>query len=485
MPALDLKNHMHRCIRLPPIPKVKLGLETTVHFSPGVTLRSYSLFTVGSQAVANQTAMPLIQALKPDPTPTSQNQEPEPLDSTLLLKAASTPNTHKDKALAKFVVDINSPDISHDHYAKAIEDYITGAVYRRDDSTKVIDDYVMSEHQRLQRIANQQDKTSLEQSIKSIQNLIILADNSLRKDKYCLDDLATLTKAIQEYYMNKDPRLDDAIDTKLLEKCFEGTKHILRRVANHDAREDWTPSLPWHLPSHISLYATGPCLICWHEWDCLGGSEVQPYESTHGMNTNPDPEVDPGVIPDRSAYGKGPERLCVVCWNTPGGCELCKWCSPPSHWTFEEQRRQEGQRRQEEQRRREEERKKIKRKEKKRQRKQNKQRRQEEQRQEEQRQEEQRQEEQRQEEQRQEEQRQEEQRQEEQWQEEQWQEEQWQEEQWQEEQWQEEEQRQEQRRQEEQKKHAKTAPTWAEIFDWQRTDEGLPDEFLGTGYGAP
>jgi hypothetical protein len=123
------------------------------------------------------------------------------------------------------------------------------------------------------------------------------------------------------------------------------TKHArIFKLSKAEARalKRWPPSLPWHLPSHYSLTLPSRCLLCWTYGFCLGAPDGRPYESTHGMGIIPDPEVEPGVLSDTSAHGRGPERLCVVCWSRPGGCDLCISCSPPSHWLFVEQRRYTG-----------------------------------------------------------------------------------------------------------------------------------------------
>jgi hypothetical protein len=90
------------------------------------------------------------------------------------------------------------------------------------------------------------------------------------------------------------------------------------------AQKRWPPSLPWDLPSQHSLTLPSRCILCWNLDFCLCAANGHPYESTHGMDITPDPEVGSGVLSDTSADGRGPERLCVVCGSKPGGCELCK-----------------------------------------------------------------------------------------------------------------------------------------------------------------
>lgn len=302
---------------------------------------------------------------------------PSSIDLELLLQAALIPKTKENEAFANLFLALNVPNLCHDHYVKAIEDYVRNTKFGCDDSTKTIHEYILNEHRRLKRLANQPnrppvdttqgptipdiepdpalpdketDPMSLKKSIESMQNVIDLTHLSMTNYNVCLGDLAAVTKAIEAYYTNKDPRLEDMINTKWVENHFNNSKNLIRRKANHNARENWPPSLPWHLPSYLSLYAAGPCLICWNIWTCLGGSNDHPYTSTHGINTNINPKFDPRVVPDRNAYGRGPEKFCVVCSNTPGGYELCRSCSPPSHWTYEEKRRQQEQMRQEEER---------------------------------------------------------------------------------------------------------------------------------------
>ncbi|KAK7178885.1 hypothetical protein PSPO01_15070 [Paraphaeosphaeria sporulosa] len=231
MRTLDSEDKMYRCMRLPSMEHFILCATAMVSFPSGKTLCAASWFGMKSHTDTSGNSIPIIQALKLDPTPdscpdqvqTTQKQDPTPADkstetgtpnanSTFLLAASLVASAKGSTSLANLVLAINfyleDPKSRLDLYAKAIEDYVTSAEFRRDDSTKGFDEYVMKEFERLldqQRVLAQSKKTSpdmepdltsLDESNRTLQNVINLTHVTLHKQNVCLDDVAILNKAI-------------------------------------------------------------------------------------------------------------------------------------------------------------------------------------------------------------------------------------------------------------------------------------------------
>ncbi|KAL5421973.1 hypothetical protein PMIN04_005075 [Paraphaeosphaeria minitans] len=231
MRTLDSKDNMYRCMRLPSMGKFFLRATATVSLPFDKTLCAASWYGINPRTDASGNEIPIIQALKPDPTPgccpdqaqTTQEQDHTPpdqgtgmstpcADPNFPLAASLVAGSKKSKSLANLVLAINfyleDPKSRLDLYAKAIEDYNTSADFRRDDSTQGFDDHVMNEYQRLldqQRVLAQfkespakmePDVTSLNKSNENLQNVIKLTHVTLYKKNVCLDDVATLNKAI-------------------------------------------------------------------------------------------------------------------------------------------------------------------------------------------------------------------------------------------------------------------------------------------------
>lgn len=303
---LDSNYDMHPRLHLPSTENIMLGAHASVLFASGKTLRAASWYGMIKRVDQIGRPMPIIRGIKteseverrPEQVHTSQEQASTPpnrtapnrtteaqdpvTESNVTLASALVASSKKSQTLKNLVLAIDhyleEPTSRLDLYAKSIEEYITGPDFGRDGATKGFDDYIMDEYQRLQdqRVMLAQlnqphadtttDSPSIEKSVDHLQNALNLTHITLHKENLCSDDLDTLDRVYGVYWTNKFPRMDEVGNTKELEKHFHNSRNLILRKIRHNARDArvWPPRLPWFLPSPLSLYRAGPCLICYN-----------------------------------------------------------------------------------------------------------------------------------------------------------------------------------------------------------------------------